>query len=45
MLVQVGLLDPSGLPVAGVESAKKVLDPSRPANALMPNWADSEGKP
>ena len=45
VLVQVGLLDPSGLPVAGVESAKKVLDPSRPANALMPNWADSEGKP
>jgi len=43
--VQVGLLDPSGLPVAGVESAKKVLDPSHPANALMPNWADSEGKP
>ena len=45
VLVQVGLLDPSGLPVAGVESAKKVLDPSHPANALMPNWADSEGKP
>ncbi len=45
VLVQVGLLDPKGLPVAGVESAKKVLDPSREANALMPNWADSEDKP
>ncbi|PYI62116.1 MAG: hypothetical protein DMF07_14390 [Verrucomicrobia bacterium] len=35
VLVQIGLLDPSKLPVAGVESARKVLDPSLPANALM----------
>jgi carboxymethylenebutenolidase len=35
VLVQVGLLDPAGLPVAGVESARKVLDPSLPSNALM----------
>ena len=35
VLVQVGLLDPTKLPVAGVESAKKVLDPSLPANELM----------
>ena len=34
VLAQVGLIDPSGLPVAGVESARKVLDP-RPANTLM----------
>lgn len=27
VLVQVGLLDPAGLPVNGVESARKVLDP------------------
>src|SRR5437667_3712896 len=35
VLVQIGLLDASKLPVAGVESARKVLDPSLPANALM----------
>jgi carboxymethylenebutenolidase len=35
VLVQIGLLDPAKLPIAGVESAKKVLDPSLPANELM----------
>jgi carboxymethylenebutenolidase len=35
VLVQIGLLDPAKLPVAGVESARKVLDPGLPANALM----------
>jgi carboxymethylenebutenolidase len=35
VLVQIGLLDPAQLPVAGVETAKKVLDPSLPANKLM----------
>ena len=35
VLVQIGLLDPNGLPVAGVESARKVLDPAIPANALI----------
>ena len=35
VLVQIGLLDPSKLPVSGVESAHKVLDPTLPANALM----------
>ena len=35
VLVQIGLLDPAKLPVTGVESAKKVLDPSLPANELM----------
>jgi carboxymethylenebutenolidase len=34
VLVQLGLLDASKLPVAGVESARKVLDPSLPANEL-----------
>jgi carboxymethylenebutenolidase len=34
VLVQIGLLDPAKLPVAGVESARKVLVPSLPANAL-----------
>lgn len=28
VLVQIGLLDPKGLPVCGAESARKVLDPS-----------------
>lgn len=35
VLVQLGLLDASTLPVAGVESARKVLDPRLPANELM----------
>ena len=35
VLVQLGLLDPSTLPVAGVESARKALDPSLPSNALI----------
>ena len=45
VLVQVGLLDPKGLPVAGVETARKVLDRNAPSNALMTRWATSEGKP
>lgn len=35
VLVQIGLLDPAKLPVAGVKSARKVLDPRLPANELM----------
>jgi len=35
VLVQLGRLDPSTLPIAGVESARKVLDPTLPANALI----------
>ena len=35
VLVQIGLIDAANLPVAGVESAHKVLDPTLPANALM----------
>jgi carboxymethylenebutenolidase len=35
VLVQIGLLDPAKLPVVGIDSAKKVLDPSVPANELM----------
>jgi carboxymethylenebutenolidase len=31
VLVQVGLLDPKGLPVAGAEVARKVADPSLPS--------------
>jgi len=43
--VQVGLLDPKGLPVAGADTARKVADKARPNNALMAGWAGSEGKP
>ena len=35
VLVQIGLLDPKGLPVAGIETARKVLDESLPSNTLM----------
>ena len=35
VLVQLGLLDDSKLPVAGVESGEKVLDPRLPANRLL----------
>ena len=45
VLVQVGLLDPAGLPVAGVEAAHKVVDNTRPSNELMTRWEDSAGKP
>jgi carboxymethylenebutenolidase len=34
VLVQIGLLDPAGLPVAGSETAKKLVDETRPSNAL-----------
>ena len=35
VLVQLGLLDPSKLPVAGVETARKLADPSLPSNDLI----------
>jgi carboxymethylenebutenolidase len=35
VLVQIGVLEPGSLPVAGAESAAKVLDPSRPSNTLI----------
>ena len=34
VLVQVGLLDSSGLPVIGAESARKVLNPNLPAGVI-----------
>lgn len=45
VLVQIGLLDPTGLPVASVETARKLLDEDLPSNTLMPSWSSSEGKP
>ena len=35
VLVQLGLLDSGKLPVAGVETARKLLDPTLPSNQLM----------
>jgi carboxymethylenebutenolidase len=42
VLVQIGLLDPKVLPVAGREAARKLLDPGLPSNTLMRAWAKSE---
>jgi carboxymethylenebutenolidase len=35
VLVQIGKLDPAGLPVAGAETARKVREPTAPSNGLM----------
>jgi len=35
VLVQIGILNADNLPVAGVETARKVLDPTLPSNELM----------
>jgi len=42
VLVQLGLLDPGTLPVAGVETARKALNPSLPSNVLI-RRADQSG--
>ena len=41
VLVQIGLIDPTGLPVAGIETAKKLVDETLPSNTLMKRWAQS----
>jgi carboxymethylenebutenolidase len=41
VLAQIGLLDPATLPVAGVETARKLLDESVPSNTKMRRWAES----
>jgi len=45
VLVQIGKLDPATLPVAGIETARKLVDKTLPSNTLMAAWANSEGKP
>ncbi|WP_175761153.1 MULTISPECIES: dienelactone hydrolase family protein [Burkholderia] len=45
VLVQIGLLDAAGLPVAGVETARKLLDETVPSNGLMSRWHDSAQSP
>ncbi len=44
VLVQIGKLDAAGLPVAGVETAQKLLDETLPSNGLMKRWAESKGR-
>jgi carboxymethylenebutenolidase len=43
VLVQLGLLDASKLPVAGVETARKLADHSLPSNELIER-GNSQGK-
>jgi len=45
VLVQIGKLDPGGLPIAGAETARKLIDEALPSNSLMKSWATSKGKP
>jgi carboxymethylenebutenolidase len=45
-LKQLGVLDAEGLPLAGAEAARKVLDETLPSNIFMQAaWTTSEGKP
>jgi carboxymethylenebutenolidase len=41
VLAQIGLLDPAGLPITGIEQAKKLLDETLPSNTLNPRWPES----
>ncbi len=34
VLTQIGLIDPTGLPIAGADSARKVIDPSLPCRTI-----------
>jgi carboxymethylenebutenolidase len=46
VLAQIGLLDTKGLPVAGHDASKKMIDAaSVPSNTLMARWKDSAPKP
>jgi carboxymethylenebutenolidase len=40
VLVQLCMLDPNTLPVVGADSARKVLNPSLPSNALIDRASD-----
>lgn len=45
VLLQLGLLDDSGLPVVGAATARKVLDPSLPSNELIRRADGGAGSP
>lgn len=38
VLVQVGVLDPRGLPVTGAEAARKAVDRTLPSNDMIEGW-------
>jgi carboxymethylenebutenolidase len=42
VLVQLGLLDPGTLPVVGVDSARKAIDPNLPSNTLIDRASDRD---
>jgi carboxymethylenebutenolidase len=44
VLAQIGLLDPATLPIAGVDTARKLLNEKLPSNTLMRRWSESEGR-
>ena len=44
VLVQLGLLDPLKLPVAGAETARKLADPTLPSNQLMERARTGAGR-
>ena len=44
LLVQIGALDPTGLPTTGIDTARKVMGDPIPSNQLMPTWKNSAGK-
>ncbi|NML30224.1 dienelactone hydrolase family protein [Paraburkholderia antibiotica] len=41
VLVQIGKLDDGSLPVAGIDTARKLLDETLPSNTLMARWSTS----
>ena len=41
VLVQIGLLDPNGLPTTGADTARKLLDETLASNTLMKRWQES----
>ena len=41
VLVQIGALDATGLPVAGKDVATKLIDETQPSNTLMGRWKES----
>ena len=44
VLVQIGILRPNGLPIAGKTTGQKLLNETLPSNGLMAKWSESEGK-
>jgi carboxymethylenebutenolidase len=43
-MVQLGLIDPTGLPTAGRDTAEKLVNEKLPSNTLMKRWRESEPK-